>query len=123
LIDNCLSTSVESFRISGPSLGHGAFGVAHIYNREYQSDKNPSYRAAAQFWFSHGLRMLSPRKEIGGYGIPLVSARKEQRNSTLINGEAGVALALLAATSRIRPRWDRLLLLSSSLENFEADAV
>jgi hypothetical protein len=32
--------------------------------------------------------------------------------SGLLNGLAGIGLALLAATTPIEPRWDRLLLLS-----------
>jgi hypothetical protein len=59
--------------------------------------------------------MQRPGRGIGGYeawqpdeaGSPAWSA-----NPGLLNGAAGIALALLAAISPIEPAWDRMLLVS-----------
>lgn len=73
---------------------HGSAGLAHQFNRMYQSTGDEELRLAARFWVEQTLAMGMP-DEPG-----------------LLRGAAGVALSLLAAATDVEPAWDRLFLLS-----------
>ncbi len=85
------AAAVRDLGVSGASLGTGAAGVAHIYNRFYQSTGEPAFGVVARRWFERLLAMPAP-DEPG-----------------LLSGAAGVGLALLAAVGEIEPAWDRAL--------------
>jgi hypothetical protein len=96
-------------------LCHGSAGLAHLFNRMFQATGEPWLAEAARAWIERTLTMRRPGQGIGGYeawnsdeaGGPTWSA-----DPGLLNGATGIALALLAATTSIEPRWDRMLLLS-----------
>jgi hypothetical protein len=101
--------------IKDAALCHGCAGLGHLFNRMFQSTGEPRLAQAARAWFEWTLAMRCPGRGIGGYeawqadaaGRPTWSA-----DPGLLNGAAGIALALLAATTSIEPRWDRMLLVS-----------
>jgi hypothetical protein len=75
------------------SLCHGAAGLAHLYNRLAQATGDAELAAVARTWLERALAM-----------------RPVDPGAHLLDGTVGVGLALLAATTRTEPRWDRLLL-------------
>jgi len=98
------------------ALCHGAAGLGHIFNRMFQHSGDSAFEDAAQRWLTRALDLRRPGEGFGGYraaenrpggGIDWVD------NPSLLTGAAGIALALLAATSAIEPAWDRVFLLSS----------
>jgi hypothetical protein len=101
--------------IKDAGLCHGCAGLGHLFNRMSQATGGPELTEAARAWFERTLAMRRPGRGIGGYeawqpdspGGPVWSA-----DPGLLNGAAGIALALLAAISRIEPAWDRMLLVS-----------
>ena len=116
LLDHSLDRPPEDYGVVDAPLCHGAAGVAHIFNRIYQSEDDPRCRAAALGWFDRALAM---RQAVGGAGGFLASTRPDPGGPTVweaspafLDGAIGVALALLAATTAIEPNWDRLLLVS-----------
>jgi hypothetical protein len=105
---------LEETDVVDATLCHGSAGLAHIYNRLLHHTGDPLFGEAARLWFrraldayrSGGVAALTvPRKDPG-------ASRWVGR--TLLTGAAGVALALLAASTAVEPGWDRLLLLSSA---------
>lgn len=116
LLDHCLTRQPEEGGVADAPLCHGAAGVAHIFNRIYQSEGDPRCRDASLLWFERALAMRRPGNGVGGFsaltrpdlGGPVVW----EANPALIDGSIGIALALLAALTPIEPNWDRLLLLS-----------
>jgi lantibiotic modifying enzyme len=97
-------------------LCHGAAGLGHVFNRMYQATGDETLRRAARFWFERTLAMRQPGSGVGGF--PALSARDDgtkywDDDPGLLTGAAGVALALLAATTSIEPAWDRMLLIST----------
>lgn len=94
-----------------PNLCHGTLGIAHMFARLYNYTGAVEYRDAANRWLSRTLELRQPGAFIGGYGTWRESTGWTQRVGFL-NGTAGVALALMAATTSTPPRWDRLLLMS-----------
>ena len=106
----------EEAGVVDAGLCHGAAGLGHVFNRMYQATGDTTFRRAARFWLERVLAMRRPGRGIGGF-----SARAAREDGTrywendpgILAGAAGVALALLAATTSIEPAWDRMLLVST----------
>jgi lantibiotic modifying enzyme len=96
-------------------LCHGAAGLGHLFNRLYQASGEPWLAQAARSWLARTLEMRQPGRGIGGYEA---WSPGDDGNLTwkaepsLLTGAAGIALALLAATTTIEPAWDRTLLVA-----------
>jgi lantibiotic modifying enzyme len=96
-------------------LCHGAFGLGHLFNRMFQAAGDPQLGQAARSWFARGLQMRRPGRGVGGYEAWLPGDDDEAgwvADPGLLTGSAGVALALLAATTAVEPAWDRMLLVA-----------
>ncbi len=94
---------------------HGAAGLAHMFNRLYQSSGDERFADAARGWFA---RVLQYRSE--GEGIAGFRAWNPEPNTPepyldepgLILGTAGIGAALAAACTDVAPEWDRMFLMS-----------
>jgi lantibiotic biosynthesis protein len=94
--------------VSGAGLCHGAAGLGHLFNRLHQSTGDASLRTAARYWLARALD--EPRPALAD---PSTSRGAGwQSHAGILEGAAGVALALLAAASEVAPDWDRMLLIS-----------
>ncbi|HSF44247.1 MAG TPA: lanthionine synthetase C family protein [Thermoanaerobaculia bacterium] len=107
----------EVCRVDDAGLCHGAAGLGHLLGRLYQATGDPELLAASRAWFGRALGYWEPGQGIGGflsYSPPDDDFNKLiwREDAGFLNGSAGVALALLAATSAVDPSWDRVLLLS-----------
>ncbi len=98
---------------------HGAAGVAHIFNRLYQTTGSPELARAARHWFGETLAMRRPDRGVGGYQawtVPRGAMGSGELGWVdepgLLTGAAGVGLCLLAAVSDREPAWDASLLIS-----------
>jgi len=106
----------EESGVLDAGLCHGASGLAHVFNRMYQTTGDPVLGRAARFWFERTLEMRKPGRGVGGFRA--LQARQDgtrfwEDMPGLLNGAAGIGLALLAAATPIEPEWDRMLLLSA----------
>jgi hypothetical protein len=97
--------------VDDASLCHGSAGLAHLFNRMYQATGEPRLAEAAVSWFERTLAMRRPGHGIGGYEAREPGGARSA-DQGLLTGAAGIALALLAATTDIEPLWDRILLVS-----------
>ena len=100
-------------------LCHGAAGVGHLFSRLFQATGDETLRDAARIWFARALAMRQVPSEIAGF--PAWTRDPERPDDMrwgaepgLLEGVAGVALALLAATTDVEPEWDRMMLVSIS---------
>jgi hypothetical protein len=97
-------------------LCHGAAGVGHLFNRLFQATGEESFADAACFWFERVLEMREPGRGVRGFFAvridPKTGSRRAVAEVGMLEGAAGVGLALLAASTSIEPQWDRLLLVS-----------
>jgi hypothetical protein len=102
--------------IDDAGLCHGAAGLAHMLNRLHQESGDSALGQAARLWFARTLALRRPGQGVAGF-LALSPAPSGGLQPTaepgFLIGAAGVALALVAATSAIEPRWDRALLLST----------
>ncbi|MBA2543939.1 MAG: lanthionine synthetase C family protein [Deltaproteobacteria bacterium] len=92
------------------NLCHGSTGLAHILNRCYQASREPALREAAQAWYRRALGARRPGTGVGGFLSARPNGKDWFSSPSLLEGGAGVGLALLAATTATEPSWDRLLL-------------
>ncbi len=107
----------ELCHVVDPNLCHGAAGLAHLCNRFYQAAGDPAFRNASRGWFERALAMRRPGAGIAGFTAwrshsddPADPEAAFQTSQDLLDGTAGVGLALLAALRGEEPGWDRLLL-------------
>ncbi|HXD30599.1 MAG TPA: lanthionine synthetase C family protein [Pyrinomonadaceae bacterium] len=101
-------------------LCHGSAGLGHIFNRIFQATGTTWSQKAGWFWFTHALDQRRSGEGVGGF----LSYTRDDKNQSLwteeiglLEGAAGIALALLAAASSLAPSWDRVLLLSPATNN------
>ncbi|HZD71811.1 MAG TPA: lanthionine synthetase C family protein [Actinomycetes bacterium] len=95
---------------------HGTAGLAHIYNRMYQATGEPKLGRAAVYWLERTLHFYRQARGSGGSWVQGSRDRAEEGPWTgvgLLEGAAGVALVLLAATTSVEPLWDRIFLVSA----------
>jgi len=93
-------------------LCHGSAGLAHLFNRMYQMTAEPVLADAARFWVERTLELCSaaaPDRD----AVLSDAAEPAWKGSGLLEGAAGVALALEAASTTAEPAWDQILLVST----------
>jgi hypothetical protein len=94
-------------------LCHGSAGLAHLFNRMYQMTAEPALADAARFWVERTLELCSAMAP--GRGVTLTeAARPAWKGPGLLEGAAGVALAMEAAGTTVEPVWDQMLLVSTT---------
>lgn len=96
--------------VEDAALCHGASGLGHVLNRLWQATGEPALAESARAWFSRALELRRPGEGIAGYLAYKGRSGGWHPTEGLLEGAAGVALALRAATTHIEPTWDRLLL-------------
>jgi lantibiotic biosynthesis protein len=97
---------------------HGAAGLAHLYNRMYQATGEPRLGRAALYWLERTLAFYRRARDAGdswvrGNWDPGQRDRWTWTGIELVEGAAGIALVLLAATTSVEPTWDRMFLVSA----------
>ncbi|MFQ5601217.1 MAG: lanthionine synthetase C family protein [Candidatus Krumholzibacteriia bacterium] len=105
----------ERAGVAGSGLCHGTAGLAHLFNRMHHATGERCLAEAARFWFERTLdpRHACPRIAGDRTGSRLDAAdRVRGHDPGLLEGAAGIALALLAAATDLPPEWDRFLMLS-----------
>jgi hypothetical protein len=106
-------TGLEQSGVKDAGLCHGAFGLAHIYNRLFQAGGGDVFAAAARRWYGVGLDMRTPGRGIAGFEEWAADSNGSSHSGAeFLTGATGIALALLTGITSVEPMWDRLLLLS-----------
>ena len=94
-------------------LCHGSAGLAHLFNRMYQLTGEPALADAARFWVERTLDLcVTPRS--GRRATPADAQPAACNGPGLLEGAAGVALAMEAASTSAEPVWDQMLLVSTA---------
>lgn len=94
-------------------LCHGSAGLAHLFNRMYQMTAEPALADAARFWVERTLELCSAMAPSRGVTLT-EAARPGPKGPGLLEGAAGVALAMEAAATTAEPVWDQMLLVSAA---------
>lgn len=103
---------VQAAGVRDAGLCHGAFGLAHLFNRLYQATGDGLFAQAARTWYREGLAYRQPEGGIAGFAA-WDYREGEPRwapETGFLTGAAGIGLALLAAATPHEPAWDRILM-------------
>ena len=99
--------------VTDAGLCHGSAGLAHLFNRMYQMTAEPALADAARFWVERTVELCSAMAP--GRGVtPTEAARPAWKGPGLLEGAAGVALAMEATVTTAEPVWDQMLLVSAA---------
>jgi hypothetical protein len=92
-------------------LCHGAFGLAHVFNRCFQASRDAAFRDAACEWIERGLAMRRVGEGVAGFlkFQPELEPDPWIATDAFLDGAAGIGLALATALGDVEPAWDRLL--------------
>jgi lantibiotic modifying enzyme len=104
---------LQTYNIMDACFCHGTSGIAHFYNRIYHYTDYEPFKETALYWYDQTLKMAKyndgaagyKRWRIEKYGGPT-------KEYGVLEGIAGIGLALISAVSDIEPKWDECLLLS-----------
>jgi lantibiotic modifying enzyme len=99
--------------VKDAGLCHGSAGLAHLFNRMYQMTGEPALADAARFWVERTLELCAAAAPGPDATFP-DAARPAWKGPGLLEGAAGVALALEAASSTAEAAWDQMLLVSTT---------
>lgn len=94
---------VDPGRCDEPGIHLGAAGALHAFNRLYTATGRPAFRDAARRWLD---RLLALRRPGGIAGFRLATGEPRQG---LVQGAAGIGLALLSAVHPERSAWDHAI--------------
>jgi lantibiotic modifying enzyme len=97
-----------------PTLCNGTAGLAHLFNRLYQATGDESLKNAARTLFEKTLSLRKPGQGVAGFSREGFNDERDivdLYDPGLIQGAAGIGLALLAAASELEPAWDHIILL------------
>jgi len=92
-------------------LCHGTTGIGHIFYRAWWNIRLPEFKDAADYWFDQTLKMAKFDDGLAGYKA-WYGKEGWVNEFSLLEGIAGIGLALLTYYYEIEPTWDECLLLS-----------
>jgi lantibiotic modifying enzyme len=105
--------SLQQCRSNDAGFCHGAAGNGHLFNRLFQATGDRLFLNAARAWMRSALDLRVPGQGIGGYRAWLRPDHAQDAwldESGLLEGSAGIALALLSACEPIAPDWDAVMM-------------
>ncbi len=109
----CKRRSLEETRIYDAGLCHGAFGVTHIYNYMYKQTDEKLFKEAADYWMQQSLDLAVHSDGYAGYMQWKGGKDEGWHNETnLLEGIAGIGLAIISYLTPFETRWDECLLIS-----------
>ena len=106
---------LTAYEFADGCLCHGAAGLGHIFNRMAQATGDSRLRDAATDLFGRTLALRTPGRGVAGFvarGYNRDGELCDLYEPGLMQGAAGIGLALLAAATEQTPDWDRALLLA-----------
>lgn len=103
--------SAEDGYVHDAAICHGSMGIAQIYRRAAIVTGDAELRTAADRWIVHGLSL--GHWSDGAAGFKYAMRDRHVASCTLLQGVAGIGLALISAIApESESAWDRSLLLS-----------
>lgn len=88
--------------------------IGHIFYRAWWNTKIPEFKDAADYWFEQTLKMAFFEDGLAGFKAFEMPDQKPTwvNKYGLLEGIAGIGLAMLTYDNKMEPVWDECLLLS-----------
>ncbi|MCQ2319126.1 MAG: hypothetical protein MJZ90_09445 [Bacteroidales bacterium] len=91
---------------------HGAAGIGHIFYRMWWNTRISEFKDATDYWFEETIKMADFNDGYAGFKKWKGKENGYINETSLLNGIAGIGLALATYSCNAEPQWDRCLLLS-----------
>ncbi|MBP2834103.1 lanthionine synthetase C family protein [Aquimarina sp. U1-2] len=91
-------------------LCHGSCGIAHIFHFMYKETQEPIFKVVAHHWMDQAVTMATHN---GNAGYMQWGGEKEQwkEETNLLEGIAGIGLAMISFLADFETKWDECLLI------------
>jgi len=113
-IDILINTSKrrlpEKSMVMDAGLCHGSFGNAQIFNYMYSQTKIKEFKNAAEFWVIDGLKKANHKDGYAGFKMWALEGWKNELS--VLEGIAGIGLAIISYLSKEDLNWDECLMIS-----------
>ncbi|MDP1972915.1 MAG: lanthionine synthetase C family protein, partial [Sediminibacterium sp.] len=96
LLDSTKRRTHDQTMIVDGSLCHGTAGAAHIYNKMWHYTQNAVFKDASDYWIQKTLELSVYSDGIGGYKKFSGYTKSYENDPGLLEGTAGIGLALLS---------------------------
>lgn len=111
MLHNAQRRDLQKAFVADTGICHGTAGIAHMFNRFYHYAPRDEFKDAAMYWLKQTLAMASFTDGVAGFKT-FDGPSGWKNDSSLLDGVAGIGLALLGFVCDAEPKWDRCLLLS-----------
>lgn len=105
-----LKTKEETLVLDA-SICHGAYGNALVFKKIYGLTKEPTFKEAADYWLTKGLKMATFSDGFAGYK-QFEKGNKWHNRLPILEGVSGIGLVILDFLSTEKLSWDECLLIS-----------
>ena len=107
-------TTPEKSLVRDAGICHGSYGNAQIFNRIYKETGNEVFKEATEFWIQEGINMAVHEDGYAGYKQWKGGIRKIKWTNeiTLLEGVAGIGLAIIDYLASFDSNWDECLMIS-----------
>lgn len=113
LTDAATRKTPEESGVVDAGICHGAAGNAHLFNRAYHYTGIEDFRETALHWIDQTLKLATFDDGFAGYkAYRTPEYGGWQKESSILEGIAGIGLTLLTTLGTTVPEWDRCLLIS-----------
>ena len=102
---------LKSNSVIDAGICHGTSGIAHIFNRVYNSTKEQEFKNAADYWVSKTIEFARYQDGIAGYKA-YSSLRGLYNTYGILEGVSGIGLMLVSWLNSELMDWDECLLIS-----------
>ncbi len=104
--------NLQENRLLDAGLCHGTFGVAHMYRYLHKETGLAHFKETSEFWLEEALKMDTHKEGYAGYMQWRGDGKAQWRRETnLLEGVAGIGLALISYLAPFETKWDQCLLI------------
>ncbi len=104
--------NAEEARINDTGLCHGFFGIISIFNYIYNETKEKIFKETADFWMREALKMDVHADGHSGYKQWRGDLEQWKNETNLLEGIAGIGLAMISYLQPSESKWDECLMIS-----------
>ncbi len=105
-------TQPEDTAVRDAGVCHGSYGNAQIFNRLYKKTGEDIFKKAATFWIDHGLESAIHKDGFAGYKQWRGKDEEWLPENNLLEGIAGIGLAIIDYLADFDTSWDECLMIS-----------
>lgn len=105
-------TQPDDTGVRDAGVCHGSYGNAQIFNRLYKKTGEEIFKNAASFWIDHGLETAIHEDGFAGYKQWRGKDEEWLPENNLLEGIAGIGLAIIDYLADFDTKWDECLMIS-----------